>query len=167
MALQDQVLELMIKYSVELYELLNNKKIKTDIFYSILDQENKNKLLELIDKNKIKVSKKIDTKEYTKRDCLEEIIFITDTRYKHLKEIKDIVNINNIVKTTVTNKIHNKKIRINYFNKILDLILDDFYDKDQIQVIVKYKHLLADYDYQVNKEIMKNIDEYYIKKITI
>lgn len=161
------IIETIYKYSLELFYLLENKKITKSKLYEVILSNNKSQIVKIISKTKDINYFKYYKETYTKRDCIEEILFITDNRYKHLKEIKDIVNIDDIIEEVITDKIHYKKIKVMYTDRIIELLMEEYYDYKDIELFIKYKTNLIEIDKKINLDILKRIDKFYIKKITI
>lgn len=160
------VLETINKYSLELFYLLKHHKIKKKELYEALEKRDKSLVLKLI----VPINdKKQETliNNYNIYDCFDEILYITDNRYKHLKDIRNIVDINHIIKETINTKIYNQKLRVHYTDLILDSLIEEFYDYPSIKLFTKYKKILIECDQSLNIKITNNIDRYYIKKITI
>lgn len=166
MSSRKTVLETINDHSLALYCLLKSKKIKTkDLYEAVLTRDKElvlQKLLPITDK-KINDLKK----EYTKKECLDEVLFLTDNRYRHLKEIYDIVNIENVVEFAVTDKIYTDKLKIHYTDLIIDLLVEDFYDYNSLKSFSKLKKKVIELDTDINQKIINNIDKFYIQKITI
>lgn len=165
MATVKKELELINNNSIKIYYLLETRKLKLEDLYKLVFEENNEIVL-----SKILHSKK-NLDEYntvlTKRDCLEEVLYISDKKYQHLKGIKDLVNIDHLISTVITNEIYNNKINIYYTNKIIDKLVDTYYDYKSIKILSKYKKEALLLNNLENIKIMQNIDRYYIEKITI
>lgn len=166
MSSRKTVLETINNHSLTLYSLLKSKKIKIkDLYEAVLTRDKELVLQKLLPIT----SRKIDNlkKKYTKEDCLDEILFLTDNKYHHLKEIRNIVNLENLINSVITDKIYLEKLKIHYTDFILDLLVEDFYDYKSLQLFSQYKIKLIELDSKVNKKIIQNIDQFYIQKITI
>ena len=166
MASRKNILEIINNNSLALYCLLINNKIKTEILYEAVQTRNKELILEKI----LPISKKKTNElkdKYTKENCLDEILYLTDNKYRHLKEIRYIVNIDETVQEVVTEKIYQEKIKIHYTDLIIDLLVEDFYDYKSLKKFCELREKLIKMDSDVNHKIIDNIDKYYIKKITI
>ena len=100
-------LETINKYSLEIYTLIKTEKLKKELVYNTLLDRDINLLLTSIknvSKSKISKLKEI----YNKIDFLDEVLYTVDNKYQHLKEIRNIVNIDNVIETVVTNDLYNK-----------------------------------------------------------
>lgn len=160
------ILQIINDNSLELYHLITSKKMKIKNLYEALITRNKDLILE----KKVSISKKslISLKSsYTKEECFDEILYLTNKRYKHLLEIRKIVNIDKIIEEVITDKIYKEKIKIHYTDLIIDLLIENFYDYDNLKKFCELREKLIKMDSDINHEIIKNIDKYYIKKITI
>ncbi len=166
MSSRKTVLELINKNSLTLYCLLKSRKIKTkDIYEAVLRKDKEFVLKQLLPITDRKL--KSLQKQYTKRDILNEILYLTDNRYHHLKEIKNIVNIDATIELTITDKIYDTKLNIHYTDLIIDLLIEDFYDYKSLQLLSKLRKKVIDMDSKANKKIISNIDKFYIHKITV
>lgn len=166
MTSRKNILETINKYSLELYLLLKSRKIKINNLYEAILTGNKSLIL----KNILPVSdKKIEKlkKDYIKLDCLDEILYLTGKKYRHLKDIRYIVNIDFIVEKIITEKIYDEKIKIHYTDLIVDILVEKFYDYKDLKIFSKLKQQIIEMDSNINMKIIKNIDQYYIKKITV
>lgn len=162
-----KILEFINRYSLDIFYLINNKKMSINKLYEAILSNNKEVILkEVYSQNKKSKYLKFKAK-YTKRDCLEEILYLTDNRYRHLKEIKDLVDVSNIIDEAVTNSIYKEKIRIHYTDFIIDLLIENFYDRNDLKIFCECRNHLINLDHKQNVKIIENIDRYYIKKITI
>lgn len=162
-----KILEFINRYSLDIFYLIKHKKMSIDKLYEAILSNNKDVISKKIysQDNKKKYSYLKDS--YTKRDCLEEILYLTDNRYRHLKDIKDIVDISSVVDITVTDLIYKEKVKIHYTDLIIDLLIDNFYDYHDLKMFCECRNHLINLDHKQNIKIIENIDRYYIKKITI
>ena len=152
--------------SLKIYYLLKNNKLKTKTVYEAMFSKKK----ELISKKEVNVLKKeIDSlkKLYTKENCFDEILYLTDKKYSHLKNIRYIVDISSIIDEVVSDKIYLEKLKIHYSDLIIDLLVEDFYDYKDLMEFSKLKQELIELDSNENHKIIENINKYYIRKITI
>lgn len=161
-----KILEFINRYSLDIFYLIKHKKMSINKLYEAILSNNKDVISKKIySQDKKKYSYLKDS--YTKRACLEEILYLTDNRYCHLKEIKDIVDISSIVDITVTNSIYQEKVKIHYTDLIIDLLIENFYDRSDLKIFCECRNYLINLDHKQNIKIIENIDRYYIKKITI
>ena len=139
------------KINIEtIYEIIKSKKIDFEIDYDITDQKTKRML-----------------KALKKEDIFDEILYITEDKYKHLKEVKDLVNLDAIINYALTDEIYVEKVKLYYSDKIIDLLLENYYDYDDIKIFSKLKQDINSLDQKLNIKIMKRISEYYVKRITV
>lgn len=167
MSSKKTVLETINNYSLELYYLLKNKKIKTEYLYQAVLTRDKEAILQklllpIADK---KIHELLNN--YTKENCLDEILLLTDNRYHHLKEIRNIVNLHDFVESILSDRIYREKVNIHYTDLIIDMLVEDFYDYRSLQLFSKMKKKIIEFDHKANKKIIGNIDKFYIQKITI
>lgn len=162
-----RILEIINRYSLNIFYLITHNKMPIGKLYEAILSNNKEIILKEV-YSRDKKNKFLDLKEkYTKRDCVEEILYLTDNRYHHLKEIKDLVNISDIIDNVVTNSIYEEKVKIHYTDLIIDMLVENYYDYRDLKVFSKCREHLITLDHKQNIKIMSNIDRYYIKKITI
>ena len=166
MTSRKSVLEIINNNSLVLYCLLKDKKIKTKALYEAIQTRNKDLILE----KKLSISKtKIKELEnnYPKEKCLDETLFLTNKKYKHLREIRYIVNMNEVINKVITDKIYQEKLKAHYTDLIIDLLIADFYDYQSLKKFCNMREKLIKLDSDINHKIINNIDKYYIEKITI
>ena len=161
-----RILEIINRYSLNIFYLITHNKMPISKLYEAILANNKEIILKEIN-SKDKKNKFLDLKEkYTKRDCVEEILYLTDNRYRHLKEIKDLVDVSSLVNDVVTDSIYEEKVKIHYTDLIIDLLIEKYYDYKDLKILSKCREHLITLDHKQNIKIMSNIDRYYIKKIT-
>ena len=166
MSSKKTVLETINEYSIELYYLVKSRKIQKKYLYQAVLSKDKEAILSKmlpVSKRRMQSLQSM----YTKKDCLDEILFLTDTRYQHLKEIRNIVNLESFVELVISDKIYLEKLRIHYTDFIVDLLVEDFYDYQSLKLFSKMKKKIIQLDHNTNRKIMANIDKFYIQKITI
>ena len=94
-------------------------------------------------------------------------MLITDNRYKHLKDIRNIVRLDDLLEYILPRKLHIEKVKIYYTNIIIDKVLEKYYDYESSKLLSNLKLELLELDRKVNKKITDNIDKYYVNRITI
>lgn len=162
-----RILEVINRYSLNIFYLITHNKMPISKLYEAILSNNKEIILKEI-YSRDKKNKFLELKEkYTKCDCVEEILYLTDNRYRHLKEIKDLVDVSDIIDNVVTNSIYEEKVKIHYTDLIIDLLVENYYDYRDLKVFSKCREHLITLDHKQNIKIMGNIDRYYIRKITI
>ena len=152
-------------YSLEIFDGIKKKKIKIDDLYNIIKKKGNIKVLNIQDITKQTLKKLVSF--INKLDILDEILYITDNKYSHLKNIRYVVNLDRDLDNMIPNDLFLEKIKIKYTNKILDKLLEKYYDYDSIKLISKLKEDLDFYENNINFEIMKKISEFYVKRITM
>lgn len=155
-----KVIEKIYKNSLEIIDSLDKKIINVDDLYNMV-KSNRFKSLSISSKNKKKL-----LSVYTKDSILDEILFLTDNRYKHLKDIRGLVNLDNLIEYILPEKIYTNKVKVYYTNIIIDRILEKYYDYESSKLLSDLKLELLDIERNVNTKITHMIDEYYINKIT-
>ncbi len=152
------------KDSLDIIDDINNKKLSIDLLYEMIKDNRyaKSKIEEISHRKKFNLVKK-----YDKMSILDEILFLTDNRYSHLKDIRDIVNLDDLLEYMLPEKLYFDKVKIYYTNTIIDLILDKYYDYESSKLLSEAKLELLDIERSINLKIVKKIDEYYINRITI
>lgn len=152
---------------MRIYLLLEENKINIQELYDNLVEKDEKKLEKIASKRISSNTLKKLEENYTKENCLDEILYITDYRYRHLKEIRHLVDISEMIEQVIPSTIYLEKIKVHYTDLILDKILDFFYDIDSVHFMIGWKEELIKIDSDLNRKIIKNMDNYYIKKITI
>lgn len=163
---QTSILETIIDYSLELTYLLRKRKLKKKTLYDAFVTKNNNILFE----NILPVGKKhLDhlKQTYSKWDCFDEILYLTENHYEHLKKIRYLVDITEMVETTIPESLYQEKLKLHYADFLLDQLVETFYDSDSIKRLGKLKQKLIEKDLYLQTKITKNIDRYYMRKIMI
>ena len=143
MSSRKTTLETIYKYSLEIYTLIKTEKLKKDLVYNTLLDRDTNLLLSSI-KN-ISKSKINELKEkYNKIDFLDEVLYTADNKYHHLKEIRNIVDISNMIESVITDDLYDKKIKACYTDQIIELLMEDYYDYNSMKLFSNYKIDLMD-----------------------
>lgn len=179
MALSTQDIYSLIKelneYGATIYYLLDTKKIKLDDVTNLLFKDNIEQVDLLFPKficnislEDIKESENILKKEFTKLNCIDRIILQDNDRHQHLREIRGIVNLDEIIDDMIKNKTYQMAYNLHYTEKILDMI-ESSKKKSYLSVREKlklYKTALSLLISDNDKKISSNIDSYYITTIT-
>ncbi len=155
-----KVIEKIYKNSLEIIDSLDKKIINVDDLYNMI-KNNRFKTLDISDRNKKKL-----LSVYTKDSILDEILFLTDNRYKHLKDIRNLVNLDNLIEYILPEKLYTNKVKVYYTNIIIDKVLEKYYDYESSKLLSDLKLELLEIERNVNIRITRKIDEYYINKIT-
>lgn len=160
------LLKLINKYSLEFYYLISTKPNKRKVIYKNLLSGNKESLLEILpvipDNKRDELIKKCSKYEY-----LDEIIYDYTKLFNHLREIRNIVNLDAMIDVVIPDIIYHKKVKLHYLDIILDLFVEEFYDYENIKQISKFKEELIEENKILNSKIIDNINRFYIQKITI
>ena len=61
-------------------------------------------------------------RQYTKLDCIDEVISYSNDRYYHLKEIRDVVNMDLIVDQIMDSRTYDLVFQFYYTRKLWELI---------------------------------------------
>ena len=133
-----KVIEKIYKNSLEIIDSLDKKIINVDDLYNMV-KSNRFKSLSISSKNKKKL-----LSVYTKDSILDEILFLTDNRYKHLKDIRGLVNLDNLIEYILPEKIYTNKVKVYYTNIIIDRILEKYYDYESSKLLSDLKLELLD-----------------------
>lgn len=164
MTSRSSIIEAINKYSLEIYDGLDKDKINIDELFEIIKRNDLKKLKSLL--------KKVNNKEkmlenYKKIDYLDQIIYLTDDRYKHLKDIRNLVNLDELIDFVLPKDLYLEKIKIDYSNLIIEKLLEKYYDYENIKFISELKENIDYLERKINIKIMKKIDKYYVRKITV
>ena len=155
---------LLNQYSLEIYDAIINNKISISKLYTSLKNKNKKEITcfkKLSDKKVKELAKELD-----KYQILDDILFMTNNRFKHLKENRNLLNLDKFMETVFTDSLFMEKLRLYYSYKIIDKILEKYYDITDIKFLSDAKRKLIDLERELNIKICNGIDEYYIKLIT-
>ena len=154
-----------INNSLEIYDGLKTKQLdKNTLFNKIKDKEDLNdlKLHELTTRKKNKMINTISKTEY-----LDELLYISEDKYNHLKEIKELVNLDNLINYILPDNIFIEKIKLYYSYLIIDILTETFYDYKDLKILSKIKENIVNVEKKLNQKILKKLDEYYVIKITV
>lgn len=153
------------KYSIEIYDGIVTGKIKVEDLYNIII--NKGNVEDLnIKEISLEQAKEIFD-SYNKMMYLDDILYLNSDKYSHLRGIVDLVNLNNLINYAISDDILIEKIKLDYSNKIIDELLSNYYDYESAKLFSKLKEALNNLDQKLNAKIVKKINEYYVRKITV
>ena len=152
------------KDSLDIIDDINNKKLSIDLLFQMIkdNRYGKSKIEEISHRKRLNLVKK-----YDKMSILDEILFLTDNRFSHLKDIRDLVKLDDLLEYMLPEKLYFDKVKVYYTNIILDLVLEKYYDYESSKLLSDLKLELLEIERNVNLKIVKKIDEYYINRITI
>ena len=82
------------KDSLDIIDDINNKKLSIDLLFQMIkdNRYGKSKIEEISHRKRLNLVKK-----YDKMSILDEILFLTDNRYSHLKDIRGIVKLDDLL----------------------------------------------------------------------
>ena len=150
--------------SLKIYDGIMTKKIKIEDIYEIVKNKTLNINIEYeISDNKLKKMYSVLNKE----EIFDEILYITEDKYKHLKDVKELVNIDSVINYSLTDELFAEKVKLYYTDKIVDLLLENYYDYEDVKILGRLKQDINSLDQRINTKIMKKISEFYVKRITI
>jgi len=155
----------LISNSLDIYDGLLCRNInKKDLFEVLKKKDNFDKLRleEISDKRKDKLFKDINKEEY-----LDELLDIKENRYSHLKEIRHLVNLDELMEFILPDNIYIEKVKIHYADLIIDILTEKFYDYNDLKILSKIKENIDNVEKKLNQKILKKLDEYYVIKITV
>jgi len=154
-----------INNSLEIYDGLKSKQLdKNDLFNKIKEKEDINKL-ELKELTTRKKNKMISI--CSKTEYLDELLYINEDKYSHLKDIKELVNLDNLINYILPDNIFIEKIKLYYSYLVIDILTETFYDYKDLKILSKIKENIVNVEKKLNQKILKKLDEYYVIKITV
>ena len=155
----------LINNSLEIYDGLLSKNIKKkDVFELLKTKEDFDRLRlpEVLPRRKEKM-----LKELTKEKYLDELLEIKENRYSHLREVRHLINLNDLMDYILPDDIFMEKIKMYYSELIIDKLSEEFYDYNDIKILSKIKENIINVEKKLDLKILKKIDEYYVMKITV
>jgi len=163
------------EYGATIYYLLEHKKMKLEDITDVLFKESIEqvnlvfpKLIKKIDIEDIDQGMEAYKNEFTRLSCIDRIIEKDHEKHQHLREIRDIVNMDKNLKKMIKERTYNMAFNLHYTEKILAKIeastKKSFLSKRELLKLYKtaFELLQAEND----KKISSNIDSYYISTIT-
>ena len=160
MATKRSMTKFIIKNGLTYYNMVQKKKITLSEFKKTFlngDLETLEKLLDLYSQN----SYNTYYKYYTKLDCIDEAIKLSDNKYHHLSTIRDVVKMDTIVDKILDEKTYLKALSVYYGELLLNKIF-----KDKLEFSLEYEILISEEKDSFYQIVMKKIDNYYISIIT-
>ena len=151
--------------SLEIYDGIVNKTIKIEKIYDLI--KNQIDIKELKIKGISNNTMKKVIKSYDKMDYLDDILYLMKNRYSHLRGIINVVNLDDLLDYILPNDVLIEKVKLDYSNKIIDLLLEKYYDYENAKLLSKLKEELNILDNKLNIKIVKKLNEYYVKRITV
>lgn len=163
------------EYGATLYYLLENNKIEDEEIENVLFKDSIEQvnllfpsLISKISVEDIEESNNLYKTKFTKLDCVDRIILKDNDRHQHLKEIRNLVNLDRKIDIMIKDRTYKQAFNLEFTEKILDR-LEKSSSKNYISKREKVKlyktafSLLRD---ENDKKISSNIDSYYIASIT-
>ena len=143
--------------SIEIFCLLLRKIITLSDIYDFLSTDSTKEIKEL--NQSLTFNLKKYYKKFSKLNCIDLVLEDND-KYKHLKELRELVNMDDIIDKIIGDNTYEKTIRLLYTKELLkkikprDALVNDY----SIILDNKYKKCL--------NYISKEIDNYYLNIIT-
>ncbi len=155
----------LISNSLDIYDGLLCRNIKKSDLFEVLkkkDNLDKLRLEEISNKRKEKLLKDLNKESY-----LDELLDIKENKYTHLKEIRHLVNLDELMEFILPDNIYIEKVKIHYADLIIDILTEKFYDYNDLKILSKIKENIDNVEKKLNQKILKKLDEYYVIKITV
>lgn len=163
------------EYGATIYYLITNKKMKLEDVTAVLLKDSIEKVnlvfpkfIEKINLEDIDAGMDAYKNEFTRLSCIDRIIEKDGEKHQHLREIRDIVNLDKNLKKMIKEKTYTTAFNLHYTEKILKMIemstKKSFLSTKEILKLYQtaFELLQAEND----KKISSNIDSYYISMIT-
>ena len=163
------------EYGATIYFLLEHKKMKLDDVTNVLFKDSIEKVklvfpkfIEKITVEDIDESLEKYRNEFTRLSCIDRIIEKDKERHQHLREIRDIVNLDKKLGKMIKEKTYNMAFNLHYTGLILEKIAScEKKSYLSIREILKlYQAAFEILQDESDKKISSNIDSYYISMIT-
>ena len=179
MALSTKDIYILLKeineYGSTIYYMLNHNKIDVDDITNVIFKDSIEKVnllfpkfIEKITPEDIKEAHDSLKHEFTKLSCVDRIIQKDGNKHQHLREIRDIVNLDKKLNKMIKEKTYQNAFNLYYTNKILEKI-EEHNKNNYLSRIEMLKLYRAAYEIlldESDKKISSNIDSYYITVIT-
>jgi len=163
------------EYGSTIYYMLENNRLSVEDVTNIIFKDSIEKVNLLFPKFIEKITpediKEADEKlklEFTKLSCVDRIINKDQNKHQHLREIRDIVNLDKKLNKMIKEKTYHNAFNLHYTKKILEKI-EDSNKNNYLSRIEMLKLYMAAYEIlldESDKRISSNIDSYYITVIT-
>ena len=163
------------EYGSTIYYMLENNRIDIDDITNVIFKDSIEKVnllfpkfIEKITPEDIKDAHDSLKDEFTKLSCVDRIIKKDQNKHQHLREIRDIVNLDKKLNKMIKDKTYQNAFNLHYTKKILEKIEENI-KNGYISKIEMLKLYNAAYDLLIDesdKKISSNIDSYYITVIT-
>ena len=145
------------KNSILCYDLIKDKKRKQQQLQEILlNKEYENLAHFLVASASFNREKYL--KKYSRLAVVDDVLAYTKDKYYHLKEVRDIVRLDNFLSSVLEDKLYLEATRLFYTKRIFLLLGQE--------VVAPFLPFLKQKEETVMNNIAKNIDNYYIGLIT-
>ena len=145
------------KNSILCYALIKDKKRKQQQLQEILlNKEYENLAHFLVASASFNREKYL--KKYSRLAVVDDVLAYTKDKYYHLKEVRDIVRLDNFLSSVLEDKLYLEATRLFYTKRIFLLLGQE--------VVAPFLPFLKQKEETVMNNIAKNIDNYYIGLIT-
>ncbi len=145
------------KNSILCYDLIKDKKRKQQQLQEILlNKEYENLAHFLVASASFNREKYL--KKHSRLAVVDDVLAYTKDKYYHLKEVRDIVRLDNFLSSVLEDKLYLEATRLFYTKRIFLLLGQE--------VVAPFLPFLKQKEETVMNNIAKNIDNYYIGLIT-
>jgi len=162
------------EYGATIFYMLEQDKMKLSDLENILFKPSIDQVMLLFPMfiKKIKVSyidqaKEKYKEEFTKLDCIDRVIKKDNDKHIHLKEIRNIVILDEKQNELIKDSTYNKAFNLYYTYKIIEEL-----EKNNQKAFLSIRETIKLYKVacnilidEIDKEISQNIDSYYISSI--
>lgn len=145
------------KNSILCYDLIKDKKRKQQQLQEILLNKEYESLAHFLVAS-ASFNREKYLKKYSRLAVVDDVLTYTKDKYYHLKEVRDIVRLDNFLLSVLDDKLYLEAARLFYTKRIFTLL-------DQ-EVVAPFLPFLKQKEEIVMNNIAKNIDNYYIGLIT-
>lgn len=163
------------EYGSTIYYMLENNRMDIEDITNVIFKDSIEKVnllfpkfIEKVTPEDIKEAYDSLSGEFTKLSCVDRIITKDQNKHQHLREIRDIVNLDKKLNKMIKDKTYKNAFNLHYTKKILEKIEENS-KNSYISKIEMLKLYNAAYDLLIDesdKKISSNIDSYYITVIT-
>lgn len=160
MASKRSITKFIIKNGLTYYNMVQKKKITLSEFKKTFLASDLTKLEEWFDSYNQK-SYNSYYKYYTKLDCIDEALELSENKYHHLLSIRDVVKMDTIVDRILDDKTYIKALSVYYAEQLFKKLF-----KSSPKIEEEYGQLISEEKLDFYQTVMKKIDNYYISIIT-
>lgn len=163
------------EYGSTIYYMLETERLSLDDITNVIFRDSIEKVnllfpkfIEKITPEDIKEAQDNLKNEFTRLSCIDRIIQRDQNKHQHLREIRNIVNLDKKINRMIKEKTYQNAFNLYYTKKILDKIQENSINSyiSKVELLKLYQtayDLLID---ESDKKISSNIDSYYITVIT-